>query len=70
MCLINAAHEHFLTEIGKKLEAALKNFTGPGGRGAEGPRALYKIELEGSWFSSALGPHFKKIKLNKSFRLL
>ena len=43
MYLTNAAHEHFTTQTGKKSKTALKNFMGPGSRGAEGghmgPRA-------------------------------
>ena len=31
MCLINAAHEHFITQTGKKPKTALKNFMGLGG---------------------------------------
>ena len=37
MCLINVAHEHFITKAGKKSKPALKNFMEQGGRG--GPRA-------------------------------
>ena len=36
MCLINVAHEHLITQKGKKSKPALINFMGPG---AEGPRA-------------------------------
>ena len=39
MYLTNAAHEHFTTQTGKKSKTALKNFMGPGSRGAEGPKA-------------------------------
>ena len=39
MCLINFAHEHFITQTGKKSKPALINFMGPGERGAEEPRA-------------------------------
>ena len=35
MCLINVAHEHFITQAGKKLKPAFKKFMGQGGRGAE-----------------------------------
>ena len=38
MCLINFAHEHFITQTGKKSKPALINFMGPGERGAEEPR--------------------------------
>ena len=30
MFLNNAAHEHFITQAGKKSKPALKNFMGPG----------------------------------------
>ena len=33
LCLINAAHRHFITQTGKKSKIALKNFMGPRGRG-------------------------------------
>ena len=36
MCLINAAHEHFITKTGKKSKPALINFMGPEGGGAGG----------------------------------
>ena len=36
MCLINVAHEHFVTEAGKKSKPALENFMG---RGSGGLRA-------------------------------
>ena len=36
MCLINVAHEHFITQAGKKSKPALQNFMRPEGRG---PRA-------------------------------
>ena len=36
MCLINVAHEHFITQTGKKSKPALINFMGPE---AKGPRA-------------------------------
>ena len=36
MCLINVAHEHLITQTGKKSKPALTNFMGPG---VEGPRA-------------------------------
>ena len=44
MFLINATHEHFLTQIGKTSKTALKNFMEPGGGGGGeyrhiGPRA-------------------------------
>ena len=37
MCLINVAHEHFITQAGKKSKPALKNFMGQGGRGEPRP---------------------------------
>ena len=33
LCLINPAHEHFITQTGKKSKTALKNFMGPRGPG-------------------------------------
>ena len=36
MCLINVAHEHLITQTGKKSKPALINVMGPG---TEGPRA-------------------------------
>ena len=33
MCLINVAHEHFVTQTGKKSKPALINFIQPGRRG-------------------------------------
>ena len=36
MCLINVAHEHFITQAGKKSKPALQNFMRREGRG---PRA-------------------------------
>ena len=46
MCLINVAHEHLITQTGKKSKQPLINFRGRGprgrgaeGQGAEGPRA-------------------------------
>ena len=36
MCLINVAHEHFVTQAGKKSKPALENFMG---RGCGGLRA-------------------------------
>ena len=33
MCLINVAHEHLITQIGKKSIPALINFMGPGAKG-------------------------------------
>ena len=38
MCLINAAHEHFVTQTGKKSKTALKRFYVSGGPRAEGPK--------------------------------
>ena len=35
MGLTNVAHEHFITQAGKKSKPALKNFIGPRGQGAE-----------------------------------
>ena len=35
MCLINVAHEHFITQAGKKSKPALKSSMGQGFRGAE-----------------------------------
>ena len=35
MCLINVAHEDFITQTGKKSKPALKNFMGQGARGPE-----------------------------------
>ena len=32
MCLINATHEDFITQTGKKSKTAFKNFMGPGDR--------------------------------------
>ena len=34
MGLINTAHEHFITQTGKKSKTALKNFMGMVGQGA------------------------------------
>ena len=39
MCLINFAHEHFITQTGKKSKPALINFMGPAEQEAEEPRA-------------------------------
>ena len=40
MCLINVAHEHLITQAGKKSKPALINFMGPGAEGRHmGPRA-------------------------------
>ena len=36
MCLINATHEDFITQTGKKSKTAFKNFMGPGDWGTEG----------------------------------
>ena len=36
LCLSNVAHEHFITQTGKKSKAVLKNFMGPWVRGVEG----------------------------------
>ena len=33
LCLINTAHEHFITQTVKKSKTTLKNVMGPGGRG-------------------------------------
>ena len=33
MCLINVAHEHLITQTGKKSKPALINFMGPGAKG-------------------------------------
>ena len=33
MCLINVAHEHFVTQAGKKSKPALENFMGTGSGG-------------------------------------
>ena len=33
MCLINVAHEYFITQAGKKSKPALKNFMGKGSGG-------------------------------------
>ena len=44
MCLINAAHEHFVTQTGKKLKTALKNFMGPGGREPRDEKNKYPIK--------------------------
>ena len=41
MLIINAAKGHFITQTNKKSETALKNFQGPGGRGAEGRENKY-----------------------------
>ena len=35
MWLINVAHEHFITQAGKKSKQALKNFMGQSDRGAD-----------------------------------
>ena len=35
MCLINVAHEHFITQTGKKSKLAFINFIGPGAEGRE-----------------------------------
>ena len=35
MCLINVAHEHLITQTGKKSKPALINFIGPGAEGRE-----------------------------------
>ena len=34
MCLINVAHEHLITQTGKKPKPAPINFMGPGAEGA------------------------------------
>ena len=40
MCLIDVAHEHFITQTGKKSKPALINFMGPGAESRYmGPRA-------------------------------
>ena len=36
MCLINVAHEPFITKAGKKSQQALANFMGSGGPGGQG----------------------------------
>ena len=52
MCLINVAHEHLITQIGKKSIPALTNFIGPGadiwGRGprAEKNKYPYKYNIK------------------------
>ena len=44
MCLINAAHEHFIAQTGKKSKTALKNLMGSGGRGAKDREPTYGAE--------------------------
>ena len=44
MCLINVAHEHFITQTGKKSKPALINFMG---LGAEGREPTYGAECQG-----------------------
>ena len=47
MCLINVAHEHLITQTGKKSKPALINFMGPGAEGAEGRGPTYRTEGRG-----------------------
>ena len=39
---VNAAHEYFITQTGKKSKTTLKNFMGPGGRG---PRKTNTLQI-------------------------
>ena len=41
---MHAAHEYFITKIGKKSKTALKNFMEQGGRGIEDRGPTYEAE--------------------------
>ena len=48
MCLINAAHEHFITQTGEKSKKHVKKFMLPGYQGDEGreieiPRKIFRL---------------------------
>ena len=43
MCLINVAHEHLITQIGKKSIPALINFMGPRAEGQRAEKNKYPL---------------------------
>ena len=49
LCLINAVHEHFLTQTGKKSKIALKNSMGQGGAEGLEPRKTNTWKKWSEW---------------------
>ena len=43
LCLINVAHEHFITQTGKKSKPALINFMRPGPEGKQIPIVIISL---------------------------